>query len=163
MHEFPPTSTPLSSYGSVASNPQDEEDVSDMGCCLSKRERACSCNQEAKMQILVETLTGKTISLEVGLSDTIGNVEAKIQVKTTCVSHLCRELFYHIFNFFQDKTGIPPDKQIWEVWEVCELRREYKVHEMDIDDLGKERADQLLVDNPEQDEAKKQEGERNEE
>ena len=35
------------------------------------------------MQIFVKTLTGKTITLEVEPSDTIENVKAKIQVKST--------------------------------------------------------------------------------
>jgi len=43
------------------------------------------------MQIFVKTLTGKTITLEVEPSDTIENVKAKIQVRTTFLFFLPQE------------------------------------------------------------------------
>ncbi|XP_032984554.1 ubiquitin-60S ribosomal protein L40-like isoform X1 [Rhinolophus ferrumequinum] len=44
------------------------------------------------MQICVKTLTGKTITLEVGPNDTIENVKAKLQNKEASTLHLVLRL-----------------------------------------------------------------------
>ena len=43
------------------------------------KESIVHCLLASAMNIFVKTLTGKSISFEVGLSDTIGNIKAKIQ------------------------------------------------------------------------------------
>ncbi|XP_065745369.1 ubiquitin-ribosomal protein eL40 fusion protein-like [Phocoena phocoena] len=49
-------------------------------------------NEEAKQQIFVKTLTGKTITLEVKLSVTTKNVKAKIKDKKESTLHLVLHL-----------------------------------------------------------------------
>ena len=72
---------------------------------------------------LLQTLTGKTITLEVESSDTIENVKAKIQVGQripggcACSCHWIRALHSCLLAhapallWVQDKEGIPPDQQ----------------------------------------------------
>jgi ubiquitin-small subunit ribosomal protein S27Ae len=64
-------------------------------------------DSQAKMQIFVKTLTGKTITLEVESSDTIDNVKSKIQGKL----RPSRAHRGYPLTPAPDKEGIPPDQQ----------------------------------------------------